>query len=212
MFPTKEIEDKVLEFSENEDKAGLDEYAKTFDIALDRRKKFDNMVESFAKELDKLPKENFGSTEEEANEQTEPVSDGNDETIVDEEDSTEEDSDEAPKEKESDEDLDSEDEQSESEEPVGDFKSDFRPAFELTFSDSRYGGEYANVGYWIIDEIQNKRVIERQWSQEAIDECRHQKEILTILYYIEKNGSCLVRESRNSRFYRIRKKDVKVSG
>lgn len=226
MFPTSEIENKVLEFSETEDKAGLDEYAKQFDVKLDRRKSFDNMVESFAKELGERPKGSFDSDNpeepvtdsQEEGQEDGSVPEGNDEEVVDQEVSTHSvpENDEKTQSEDGSEsvgDMDSSDEpESKPEEPVGEFKADFRPSFNLTFTDSRYGGEYANVGYWVIDDLQKNRVVERGWSLEAINECRHQKDVLTILFYIEKNGSCLVRESRNSRFYRISKTGVKVAG
>lgn len=216
MFPTKEIENKVLEFSETEDKAGLDEYAKSFDIKLDRRKSFDNMVEQFAKHVKDLPSEEDSSDKDESNE-SETTENGTDKEILDQEVSTQDESEEQP-DGESSENLDSDDkpeEQPDEEPEVDESKIEldgFRPTFNLTFTDKRYGGEYANVGYWVIDEIQNNRVIEREWSAEAIEDCKHSKDVATILYYIRKDGKCLVRESRNSRFYKFTESKVKVAG
>ena len=212
MFPTKEIENKVLEFSETEDKARLDEYAKSFDIKLDRRKSFDNMVEQFAKHVKDLPNEEDSSDKDESNE-SETTENGNDKEILDQEVSTQDESEEQP-DGESSEILDSDDKPEEQPE-VDESKielDDFRPTFNLTFTDKRYGGEYANVGYWVIDEIQKNRVIEREWSAEAIEDCKHSKDVATILYYIRKDGKCLVRESRNSRFYKFTESKVKVAG
>lgn len=82
------------------------------------------------------------------------------------------------------------------EKPVSDFvlsfPEDYVPKYRLIGPESR---AFINVPYWIHDWMQG-----RNWKIE-IAECPYDKELLkSLAFYIERDGSVAIRESRNSKF------------
>lgn len=71
---------------------------------------------------------------------------------------------------------------------------DFQPSFQLMGS----APGYYTLPYWINDWIEKTP----NW-KENIDDCNHHNAtniLKTLLYYIQRNGSVVIRESRNSKF------------
>lgn len=82
------------------------------------------------------------------------------------------------------------------EKPVSDFvlsfPEDYAPKYRLVGPEGR---AFINVPYWIHDWMQG-----RNWKIE-IAECPYDKELLkSLAFYIERDGSVAIRESRNSKF------------
>lgn len=72
------------------------------------------------------------------------------------------------------------------------FPSNYQPKYKLVGPEGR---AFINVPYWIYDWMQG-----RQWRLE-ISYCPYDKELLkSLAYYIERDGSVAIRESRNSKF------------
>ncbi|MGL4523036.1 MAG: hypothetical protein ACRCWQ_10835 [Bacilli bacterium] len=71
----------------------------------------------------------------------------------------------------------------------------FRPSFELSMR-TPDGRECTTIGYWIIDEIVK---LGSMWKIAAHSNKYHQ-ELMSLIYYIQKNGEVVVRESMNSTY------------
>ena len=72
------------------------------------------------------------------------------------------------------------------------FPSEYTPKYKLVGPEGR---SFINIPYWIHDWMQG-----RPWKSE-ISECPYDKELLkSLAFYIERDGSVAIRESRNSKF------------
>lgn len=71
----------------------------------------------------------------------------------------------------------------------------FKPAFDLSMK-TEDGRNCAHVGYWITDEIVK---LGHMWKLGAITN-KYSRELMTLVYYIQKYGSVIVRESRHSTY------------
>ncbi|UOX40563.1 minor head protein inhibitor of protease [Aeromonas phage GomatiRiver_11] len=72
------------------------------------------------------------------------------------------------------------------------FPEDYKPKYKLIGPEGR---AFINIPYWVYDWMQG-----RDWRTE-ISECPFDKEILkSLAFYIERDGSVAIRESRNSKF------------
>ena len=75
----------------------------------------------------------------------------------------------------------------------------FKPSFNLSMR-TPDGKECTTLGYWIIDEILS---LGAMWKLGALNS-RYSNEMLSLIYYIQKRGEVIVRESRHSHYIILR--------
>lgn len=75
----------------------------------------------------------------------------------------------------------------------------FKPSFNLSMR-TPDGKECTTIGYWIIDEILERGAM---WKLGALTS-RFSNDMLSLIYYIQKHGQVIVRESRNSHYVILR--------
>lgn len=75
----------------------------------------------------------------------------------------------------------------------------FKPMFNLSLR-TPDGKECTTLGYWVIDEIIERGLM---WKLGALNS-RYSNELLSLIYYIQKHGQVIVRESRHSHYVILR--------